>query len=127
MHAPYGLFSLPKLLGVPGGILLTVGTTGMAMLKLKAHRNLADAKAWGGEMAFITLLGFVGLSGLMLYALGGTALMPVLLALHLGAVLSFFLLTPYSKMAHGFYRLTALIREEQNKSPTPNPKPAATA
>lgn len=127
MHAPYGLFSLPKLLGVPGGILLTVGTTGMAMLKLKADRHLSDAKAWGGEMAFIALLGFVGLSGLMLYALGGTALMPVLLALHLGAVLSFFLLTPYSKMAHGFYRLTALIREEQNKSPTPNPKPAAAA
>lgn len=127
MHAPYGLFSLPKLLGVPGGILLTVGTVGMAMLKLKADRNLADAKAWGGEMAFVLLLGFVGFSGLMLYALGGTALMPVLLALHLGAVLSFFLLTPYSKMAHGFYRLTALIREEQNKSPSPKAKPAAAA
>ena len=34
-----------------------------------------------------------------------------LLALHLGSVLAFFLLTPYSKMAHGFYRLAALVRE----------------
>jgi citrate/tricarballylate utilization protein len=31
-------------------------------------------------------------------------------------VLSFFLLTPYTKMAHGFYRLAALVRDEQRKS-----------
>ena len=29
------------------------------------------------------------------------------------AVLGFFLLLPYSKMAHGFYRLLALLRDEQ--------------
>ncbi|MEL6325152.1 MAG: 4Fe-4S ferredoxin, partial [Pseudomonadota bacterium] len=33
------------------------------------------------------------------------------LALHLGAVLTFFLLTPYTKMAHGFFRLAALTQE----------------
>ena len=115
MPAPYGLLSLPKMLGVPGGILLTVGTIGMVRLKLKADRNLGDFHAWGGEMAFIVLLGFVAASGLALYALGASVLMPTLLALHLGAVLSFFLVTPYSKMAHGFYRLAALIREAQNR------------
>ncbi|MCV6594335.1 MAG: hypothetical protein OIF48_15385 [Silicimonas sp.] len=36
--------------------------------------------------------------------------MPLLLALHLGAVLTFFLLTPFTKMAHGPYRLAALLR-----------------
>ncbi len=114
MSAPYGFFSLPKLLGVPGGILLTLGCIGMAVLKLKADKSLGDPSAWGGEMAFVLLLGFVGFSGLALYALGSTALMPLILALHLGAVLTFFLLTPFTKMAHGFYRLTALIREAQN-------------
>lgn len=117
MPAPYPLLSMPKLLGVPGGILLTIGTVGMAVLKLKADRNLADARTWGAEMAFILLLGFVGVSGLALYAFGATQAMPVMLAIHLGAVLSFFLLTPYTKMAHGFYRLTAMIREEQNRQP----------
>lgn len=121
IHAPYPLLSLPKLLGVPGGILLTVGTIGMAMLKRKADRSLGDIAAWGGEMAFILLLGFVAASGLALYVLGSTGAMPMLLVLHLGAVLSFFLLTPYSKMAHGFYRLAALIREEQNKQPAAKP------
>lgn len=97
LHAPYGFWSPPKLLGVPGGIMLTFGA----------------ASAWGGEVAFIALLGFVAFSGLALYALGSTELMPVLLALHLGAVLTFFLLTPYTKMAHGFYRLAALVRDAQ--------------
>lgn len=113
MPAPYTLFSLPKLLGISGGVLLVIGCAGMAALKLRSDRELGDAGAWGGDFGFILLLGFVRLSGLVLYALGGTGLMPALLAIHLGAVLTFFLLTPFTKMAHGFYRLTALIRDAQ--------------
>jgi citrate/tricarballylate utilization protein len=64
-------------------------------------------------MAFVLLLGFTGLSGLLLWILNGSALVPTLLALHLGAVLTFFLLTPFSKMAHGFYRTAALVRDAQ--------------
>ena len=33
----------------------------------------------------------------------------MLLAVHLGAVLAFFILTPYTKMVHGFYRMAALL------------------
>ena len=113
--APYGFWSLPKLLGVPGGLLMTVGAGWLASLKLRADRQLGDASAWGGEMAFILLLFFVAISGLALYWLGATALMPALLALHLGAVLAFFLLTPFTKMAHGFYRMVALVHEESRR------------
>ena len=115
LHAPYGFWSLPKLLGVPGGVLLTFGCGWLFVLKRRADPKLGAVSAWGGEVAFILLLGFVGLSGLLLYALGSTALMPLLLALHLGAVLSFFLLTPYTKMAHGFYRMAALVRDAQRR------------
>lgn len=114
LPAPYGLFSVPKLLGIPGGILMTLGAIWLIALKFRADRNLADAKAWNGEIAFVFLLGFVAASGLVLYVLGQTALMPIMLALHLGSVLSLFLLTPFSKMAHGFYRLAALVRDAQN-------------
>jgi citrate/tricarballylate utilization protein len=116
MPAPYPLWSIPKLFGVPGGLLLGFGTIRMAQLKLHADRNLSDASAWGGEMGFIALLGFVAISGLALYALGATAAMPALLALHLGAVLGFFLLTPFTKMAHGFYRLAALTRDARRQA-----------
>lgn len=119
LPAPYPLWSLPKLLGLPGGVLLTLGTMAMILLKRKSDRALGDENAWGGDMAFIALLGFVAASGLALYALGATSAMPLILTLHLGAVLSFFLLTPFSKMAHGFYRLAALIREEQKKRTEP--------
>ncbi|NOE34148.1 tricarballylate utilization 4Fe-4S protein TcuB [Ruegeria sp. HKCCD7318] len=115
MHAPYGFWSLPKLFGVTGGVLLTIGCGAMALLKQKSDRDLGDPSAWGGDIGFILLLGFVGLSGLVLYAMGSTQMMPALLAVHLGSVLTFFLLMPFAKMAHGFYRLAALIRDAQRK------------
>ena len=113
MQAPYGFFSLPKLLGVLGGVLLTLGTVGLGWLKTKADPTLGAVRVWGGEMAFIGLLGATGATGLALYAATGTPAVPLLLAIHLGSVLAFFLLLPYSKMVHGFYRLTALIVENQ--------------
>ena len=111
MEAPYGFFSLPKLLGVPGGILLCIGTGGLAYLKTQADRDLGVARLWGGEMAFVLLLFTVSATGLLLYGASGTGAVAWLLPVHLGTVLAFFLLTPYSKMAHGFYRMAALTRE----------------
>ena len=114
LEAPYGPLSLPKLLGVPGGILLCLGTAGLAYLKTKADRDLGAPKVWGGEMAFVLLLFLVSATGLLLYAVTGTGMVGTVLALHLGAVLAFFVLTPYSKMAHGFYRMAALTKEAAN-------------
>lgn len=112
--APYGLLTAPKLLGVPGGILMTVGAVYLAWLKTKADPSLG-AKAGAAEMAFTLLLGAVGATGLALYLATGTGAVPALLAIHLGCVLAFFLTTPYSKMAHGAYRFAALVREAQIK------------
>jgi citrate/tricarballylate utilization protein len=114
--APYPWWSVPKLLGVPGGILLVVGAGGLGWLKTQADPVLGSPATWGGDMAFILLLGLTGLSGLLLYWSTGTAAVGPLLAVHLGTVLALFLLTPYSKMAHGFYRCAALVRDAQVRS-----------
>ncbi|MEM6891369.1 MAG: hypothetical protein AAF636_25060 [Pseudomonadota bacterium] len=45
MYAPYGFWSLPKLFGISGGLLLTVGCVAMALLKQKSDRNLGDPSA----------------------------------------------------------------------------------
>ncbi len=111
MEAPYGLFSIPKLLGVPGGVILCVGTAGLAWLKTKSNPELGAPSTWGGEMAFVLLLFLVSATGLVLYAATGTAAVEFLLPLHLGFVLAFFLSIPYSKMVHGFYRTAALLHD----------------
>ncbi|UXX84613.1 tricarballylate utilization 4Fe-4S protein TcuB [Roseovarius pelagicus] len=115
IEAPYALLSLPKLLGVPGGLLLTIGSAALIWLKLQADPKLGAPSAWGAEMAFVLLLGLTGLTGLLLFAATGTGAVPALLAIHLGAVLALFLSMPYSKMVHGFYRMAALVRDAQNK------------
>jgi len=115
LQAPYDLVSIPKILGVSGGILLSVGTAGLASLKWQADRSLSDARVWAGEMAFIALLFVVSSSGLLLYWVGSSAWLGELLAFHLSTVLAFFLLMPYTKMQHGFYRMASLIRDEQRK------------
>ena len=109
--APYGPLSLPKLLGVPGGVLMAAGAAAMLALRARADRALGDVAAHGAETAFVWLALVVAASGLALYWLGGASWMPALLALHLGSVLAFFVLSPFSKMAHGVYRMAALVHE----------------
>lgn len=116
-QAPYPPLSLPKLLGVPGGLMMVAGAAGLAVLKLRADPALGAARVWGGEMAFILLLGAVALTGLALYAATGTGLVAPLLALHLATVMVLFLLLPFSKMVHGFYRLAALVAEAGQPAP----------
>ncbi len=115
LPAPYPLISLPKLLGISGGLLLSLGSLGMATLKLKGERHLSDNRIWGGEMAFTLLLFVVSTTGLAVYAFAGSSLMPALLVIHLGSVLTFFVLTPFSKMVHGFYRLASLLKDAKDQ------------
>ena len=115
LPAPYPFWSLPKLLGVFGGFLLCAGSAGLALLKLRADPGLGANRAWGGEMGFVLLLFLVSASGLALYWFGGSQWLGSLLALHLGAVLAFFLLMPYTKMVHGFYRFAALTKNASER------------
>lgn len=114
--APYGLFTPPKIFGLTGGVLLSVGTVEMIRLKLKADPGLGVGRVWRGELAFIVLLGLTGTTGLALYAAKGTVAVQPLLALHLGCVMTLFLMMPFTKMVHGFFRLSALIIEAQKST-----------
>lgn len=116
LEAPYGLFSLPKLFGVPGGLMLCAGTLWLALLKRRADPHLAEQGVQGAQAAFVLLLFVVSATGLLLYAAAGTALITILLTLHLASVLTFFLLMPYTKMAHGFFRMAALTLEASRRS-----------
>jgi citrate/tricarballylate utilization protein len=108
--APYGWTSLPKLLGTLGGIGLVVGPAGLWWLKQRRHPQHGDAAQKPMDLGFIALLFLVGSSGLALAVAKGTAALPLLLCLHLGAVMAFFATMPYGKFAHGIYRSAALLK-----------------
>jgi len=108
--APYDLPSLPKLLGAVGGLSLLVGTAGLFWLNLHRHPQHGDAAQKPMDRGFIALLFFTSLSGLALWWARGTAVMPALLAAHLGVVMALFLTLPYGKFAHGIFRSAAMLK-----------------
>jgi citrate/tricarballylate utilization protein len=112
--APYPLaFSwagIPKLLGTLGGLGLVVGTTGLWVLKRRRHPQQGDAAQQPMDLGFIALLFLVAASGLALVGFKATPALPLLLCLHLGAVMAFFATMPYGKFAHGIYRSAALLK-----------------
>ena len=109
-HAPYDLPSLPKLLGVAGGVSLLLGTAGLFKLKLTRHPLHGDAAQKPMDYGFIALLFLASATGLLLWLARGTPALPLLLALHLGVIMALFITLAYGKFAHGIYRTAALLR-----------------
>jgi citrate/tricarballylate utilization protein len=109
-HAPYGILSVPVVLGTVGGVGLLVGPAGQLWLRAGRSPHMSDPTQRGMDVVFIALLLITSATGLLLLGLRETAAMGVLLAAHLGAVLALFLTMPYGKFAHGIYRAVALLR-----------------
>lgn len=119
-QAPYALPSLPKLLGVAGGVSLMVGTAGLWRLNRRRHPMHGDAAQKPMDLGFIALLFLTSASGLALWLGRGTPALALLLCLHLGAVMALFATLPYGKFAHGIFRSAALLRHAVEKR-QPNP------
>ena len=109
-EAPYPLYDLPVVLGIVGGLGLTIGTAGLYFAKRNIDPTLLDQAPSGMDTAFVAMLFLVGASGLLLTALRETPAMGIILSSHLGFVFALFLSMPYSKMVHGLYRVLALTR-----------------
>lgn len=118
--APYPIFSLPVMLGVVGGIGLLIGPAGLLWLNLRRNPAHGDENQKPMDRGFIALLFLVSSSGLALLALRETSALGLMLAIHLGLVMAFFLTMPYSKFAHGIFRSAALLKHAIEKR-QPNP------
>jgi citrate/tricarballylate utilization protein len=115
LQAPYPIFSLPVMLGTLGGIGLLAGPAGLLWLNLRRHPDHGDRAQQPMDRAFIALLFFTSLTGLVLLGWRDTGYMALLLALHLGVVMALFLTLPYGKFAHGVYRSAALLKSSIEK------------
>jgi len=109
-HAPYGFTSLPKLLGMPGGVALLAGSAGLLALQWRRHPLHRAPEQRSMDVGFIGLLLLTAASGLALALSHGTAVMTLALCLHLGAVMALFVTMPYGKFAHAVYRGAALLK-----------------
>ncbi|MEJ8848504.1 tricarballylate utilization 4Fe-4S protein TcuB [Variovorax rhizosphaerae] len=118
--APYEWPSLPKLLGVAGGVSLMIGTAGLWRLNRRRHPLHSDAAQKPMDLGFIALLFLTSASGLALWPGRGTPALAVLLCVHLGAVMALFATLPYGKFAHGIFRSAALLRHAiEKRQPSP--------
>lgn len=118
--APYPILSLPVLLGIAGGVGLLLGPAGLLWMNLRRNPEQGDEKQKPMDRGFIALLLLVSASGLALLAFRESAALGLLLAVHLGLVMAFFLTMPYSKFAHGIFRSAALLKHTIEKR-QPNP------
>jgi len=107
---PFPFFSLPVVLGAVGGVGMLIGAAGLAWIKIQSDPAPAAKACLGADYALLGLLFLAAATGLLLLALRETRAMGILLSFHLGVVLSFFLVIPYSKFVHGIYRFAALLR-----------------
>jgi len=122
--APYPVLSVPVMLGIVGGFGLLVGPAGLLWLNLRRNAEHGDEQQKPMDRGFIALLFLVSASGLALLALRETSALGLMLAIHLGLVMAFFLTMPYSKFAHGIFRSAALLKYSIEKR-QPNPINAA--
>jgi len=109
-EAPYSITSLPKLLGVTGGLGLIIGTSGLFWLNVRRHPLQQDISQSPMDRAFMALLLLVAISGFALMASKGTVALPLALCAHLGSVMALFATLPYGKFAHGIFRCAALLK-----------------
>lgn len=108
--APYGFTSLPKLLGVTGGVMLAMGSAGLWRLRRGRHPQHVEPTQTAMDLGFIALLFGTASTGLVLTAWRDTGALALLLAVHLGFVMALFATLPYGKFAHGAYRTAALLK-----------------
>lgn len=109
-EAPYPWYDVPMLLGSLGGAGLIIGPLGLMRGRRQRRAELKDESQSGMDNAFSLLLVLVSVTGLALLLARATALMGVLLAIHLGVVFTLFAMLPYSRFVHGIYRVYALVR-----------------
>ena len=108
--APYDLPSLPKLLGVAGGVGLLLGPAALVVLRLRRDPEHGAREQRSMDLGFAALLWLSGATGLALWLARGHSGQTLWLAIHLGCVLALFVTLPYSKFAHGPYRVAALLK-----------------
>ncbi len=112
---PYPVISVPVMLGLIGGVAMTIGSIGLLALKRANPSHLSTERSRALDLSFLITLLACSVTGLALLVLRDTALMGSMLLAHLATVLVLYLTAPYGKMVHGAYRFGALLKDVQER------------
>jgi citrate/tricarballylate utilization protein len=115
---PFPIFSLPVLFGIVGGVLLTIGCTGMLFLKTQADPVPTATSMTALDYAFLVVLDLVAITGLLTLVLRGTNVMGIAFTVHLAVLAGLYVTAPYGKFVHFVYRYLALVKNAA-EAPTP--------
>ncbi|MDE3111306.1 MAG: tricarballylate utilization 4Fe-4S protein TcuB [Chloroflexota bacterium] len=111
---PYGMTSLPVILGMAGGAAMIVGATGLLALKVGAAGELISRTMLRMDVAFLVVFDLVSITGMALLFLRDTPLMGTLLLAHFAALAALYATIPYGKFAHVVYRLLTLLETRRD-------------
>lgn len=120
---PYGIFTIPVILGTLGGVGIILGTIGLLILKTRQPATLAAHAATQLDISFLIALLTTATTGVALLILRDTALIAPILLLHLATILALYLTAPYGKFMHAAYRTAALARASYELSSSHFPQP----
>jgi citrate/tricarballylate utilization protein len=112
---PYPVLSVPVMLGLVGGVGMTIGCIGLLAMKRTNPPHLSTSESRVLDLAFLWTLFACSVTGLALLVLRDTSLMGSMLLAHLATVLVLYLTAPYGKMVHGVYRFGALLKDVQER------------
>lgn len=107
---PYDLVSVPVVLGIAGGVAMLVACLVMLSQKARSRKKLETEFMKEMDVSFILQLLAVNATGIAVLLFRSSTMMGLLLTVHLGLVLAFFVTLPYGKFVHGLYRSLALYR-----------------
>jgi citrate/tricarballylate utilization protein len=90
---------------------MLLGCAGLLVLKARARPAAIDPGMAERDYAFITALGALALTGLLVEVLRTTPVFSILLVIHLAVIAMCFAVAPYSKFVHAVYRYLALVQD----------------
>jgi citrate/tricarballylate utilization protein len=115
---PYPIISVPVIFGLSGGVAMIAGATSILYQKGSVDKIPTFRSMFTLDYSFLWMLEAVSATGIATLILRDTAYLGPILALHLGLVLSLFIVAPYGKFIHFLYRFASLVNnrlEEQTK------------
>ena len=114
--SPFPFLTVPVLLGTAGGIALTLGCIEFLRMNRRRDGRLDGGRTPSLDTAFLIVLLLVSVTGLALLAVQkATGVVHVVLLIHLGTVVAFFVTAPYGKFMHAVYRLAGVIRSVEER------------